>query len=77
MLGRVTEVGLFTDRIEVKRADLSDNEIDQKIKDKLNRFMGVTDAALIEDIEEVSAHKQTEPTTLAADEAQRPDALPN
>lgn len=70
MLGRVTEIGLFTERIEVKRADLSDNEIDQKIKDKLNRFMGVTDAALIEDIE-VSTHTPT------ADEAQRPDALPN
>ena len=73
MLGRVTEVGLFTDRIEVKRADLSDTEIDQKIKDKLNRFMGVTDATLIEDVEEVSAHTQTP----LADEAQRPDALPN
>jgi len=70
MLGRVTEVGLFTERIEVKRSDLSDNEIDQKIKDKLNRFMGVTDAAVIEDIE-VSTH------TPAADEAQRPNALPN
>jgi hypothetical protein len=70
MLGRVTEIGLFTERIEVKRSDLSDNEIDQKIKDKLNRFMGVTDAALIEDIE-VNTH------TPAADEAQRPDALPN
>jgi len=70
MLGRVTEIGLFTERIEVKRSDLSDNEIDQKIKDKLNRFMGVSDAALIEDIE-VSTH------TPAADEAQRPDALPN
>lgn len=76
MLGRVTEVGLFTERIEVKRADLSDNEIDQKIKDKLNRFMGVTDAAVIEDIE-VSTYIQEEPTTPAADEAQRPDALPN
>jgi hypothetical protein len=76
MLGRVTEVGLFTERIEVKRSDLSDTEIDQKIKDKLNRFMGVTDAALIEDIE-VSTHTPTEPTTPAADEAQRPDALPN
>jgi len=70
MLGRVTEIGLFTERIEVKRSDLSDNEIDQKIKDKLNRFMGVSDAALIEDIE-VSTY------TPAADEAQRPDALPN
>jgi hypothetical protein len=63
-------LGLFTERIEVKRADLSDTEIDQKIKDKLNRFMGVTDAAVIEDIE-VSTHTPT------ADEAQRPDALPN
>ena len=77
MLGRVTEIGLFTERIEVKRADLSDTEIDQKIKDKLNRFMGVTDASVIEDIEEVSAHTPTESTTTAADEAQRPDALPD
>jgi hypothetical protein len=76
MLGRVTEVGLFTERIEVKKADMSDNEIDQKIKDKLNKFMGVVDATVIEDIE-VSTHIQEDPLTPAADEAQRPDALPN
>jgi len=70
LLGKITEVGLFTDKIEVKKESLSDDEIDQKIKDKLNRFMGVTDAALIEDIE-VSTYTPT------ADEAQRPDALPN
>jgi len=67
LLGKVTEVGLFTEQIEIKKEALSDDEIDQKIKDKLNRFMGVTDAALIEDIE----------VTPPADEAQRPDALPN
>ena len=67
LLGKVTEVGLFTEQIEIKKEALSDDEIDQKIKDKLNRFMGVTDASVIEDIE----------VTPPADEAQRPDALPN
>ena len=70
LLGKITEVGLFTDKIEVKKETLSDAEIDQKIKDKLSRFMGVTDVEVIEDIE-VSTN------IPAADEAQRPDALPN
>ena len=43
LLGKVTEVGLFTDKIEVKKTELSDAEIDAKIKEKLNRFMGVVD----------------------------------
>lgn len=43
LLGKVTEVGLFTDKIEIKKTDLTDAEIDQKLKDKLNKFMGVID----------------------------------
>lgn len=43
MLGRVTEVGLFTEKIEIKKPDLSDAELDQRIKEKLNRFMDVVD----------------------------------
>lgn len=43
MLGRVTEIGLFTEKIEIKKPDLSDAELDQKIKDKLNKFMSVVD----------------------------------
>ncbi len=43
LLGKVTEVGLFTEKIEVKKTELSDAEIDSKIKEKLNRFMGVVD----------------------------------
>jgi response regulator RpfG family c-di-GMP phosphodiesterase len=43
MLGKVTEVALFTDRIEVKKTDLSDDELETRIKDKLNRFMQVVD----------------------------------
>jgi hypothetical protein len=43
MLGKVTEVALFTDRVEVKRTNVTDNELDAKIKEKLSRFMGVVD----------------------------------
>lgn len=43
LLGKVTEVGLFTDKIEVKQAEMSDAEIEQRIKDKLAKFMGVID----------------------------------
>lgn len=53
LLGRVTEIALFTDRVEVKKTELKDTELDDKIKEKLARFMGVvdvspTDAVLIE-----------------------------
>lgn len=51
LLGKVTEVGLFTDKVEIKKTDLTDEEIDKKLKDKLAKFMGVTDAEPIEDIE--------------------------
>ena len=43
LLGKVTEVGLFTEKIEVKKVELSDDELDQRIKDKLNKFMDVVD----------------------------------
>jgi hypothetical protein len=52
LLGKVTEVGLFTDKIEIKKTDLTDAEIDSKLKEKLNRFMGVVDVE-VTDIEEV------------------------
>jgi delta 1-pyrroline-5-carboxylate dehydrogenase len=51
LLGRVTEVGLFTDRVEIKKADLSDSELDQRIKEKLNRLAGVVDVKP-EDVQE-------------------------
>lgn len=43
LLGKVTEVGLFTEKIEVKKTEMSDVELEMRIKDKLNRFMGVID----------------------------------
>ena len=43
LLGKVTEVGLFTEKIEVKQAPASDAELDARIKEKLGKFMGVID----------------------------------
>jgi hypothetical protein len=48
LLGKVTEVGLFTEKIEVKKTDLTEDEIDKKLKEKLARFMDVTDADVID-----------------------------
>jgi hypothetical protein len=59
LLGKVTEVGLFTDQVEIKKTELSDAEIDAKIKEKLNRFMGVIDV--------------TDITEIPQDEPQQPD----
>lgn len=55
LLGKVTEVGLFTEKIEIKKDELSDNELDQRIKDKLSKFMGVVDVVdIYEDAEKMS-----------------------
>jgi len=43
MLGRVTEVALFTDRLEVKKTDLTDAEIDKKLQDKLDLLLNTID----------------------------------
>jgi len=60
LLGKVTEVGLFTDKIEIRKTDLTDAEIDQKLKDKLNRFMGVVDVE-VTDVEEIEELPETPP----------------
>lgn len=55
LLGKVTEVGLFTEKIEIKKEELSDGELDQRIKDKLSKFMGVVDVVdIYEDAEKMS-----------------------
>ena len=50
MLGKVTEVALFTDRIAVKSEDVSDEELDARIKEKLGKYMGVVDVVDAEEI---------------------------
>ena len=50
-LGKVTEVGLFTEKIEIKKDELTDLQLEQRIKDKLAKFMQVVDVVEIEDTE--------------------------
>lgn len=54
MLGKVTEVGLFTERIEVKKTELSDVELDERIKQKLEAIQKTieVDATEVEALED-------------------------
>lgn len=58
LLGKVTEVGLFTEKIEIKKEELSDGELDQRIKDKLSKFMGVVDVVDVYQSDEKSDDAQ-------------------
>jgi hypothetical protein len=51
MLGKVTEVALFTDRIQIKNEDVTDEELDARIKEKLGKYMGVVDVVDVEEID--------------------------
>lgn len=44
LLGKVTEVGLFTDKVEVKKIDATDEEINARIKEKIGAFLKIQDA---------------------------------
>jgi hypothetical protein len=55
-LGKVTEIGLFTEKIELKKEHLTDTELDQRIKDKLSKFMGVVDIQEVQDVLETPAN---------------------
>jgi hypothetical protein len=60
MLGKVTEVALFTERVEVKKTEMSDIELESRIKDKLSKFMGVIDVTDISEISEESPKEDAE-----------------
>jgi hypothetical protein len=51
MLGKVTEVALFTDRVAIKNEEISDEELDARIKEKLGRYMGAVDIVDVEEKE--------------------------
>lgn len=51
MLGKVTEVALFTDRVSVKNEDVTDEELDARIKEKLGKYMGAVEVVDVEEIE--------------------------
>lgn len=51
LLGKVTEVALFTDRIAIKSEDITDEELEARIKEKLGKYMGVVDVVDVEEID--------------------------
>jgi hypothetical protein len=51
LLGKVTEVALFTDRVAIKNEEVTDEELDARIKEKLGRYMGAVDVVDVEEIE--------------------------
>lgn len=52
MLGKITEVGLFTDKVEIKKTELSDAELEMRIKEKLNKMAQIVDVTDVTDVEE-------------------------
>lgn len=53
LLGKVTEVGLFTEKIEVKKNDLSDAELEARIKEKLGKMAKIIDITDVTDVKEL------------------------
>lgn len=51
LLGKVTEVALFTDRVQVKSEEVSDEELEKRIKAKISRYMGAVDVVDVEEID--------------------------
>lgn len=48
LLGKVTEVGLFTERVSVKKEELEDHELDERIREKLKQLQKTVDAEATE-----------------------------
>jgi hypothetical protein len=69
LLGKVTEIGLFTEKIEIKKTDMTEAEIDQRLKEKLAKFMDVSDADVTDlvDITEVTPTPIQDDNQPAAD----------
>jgi hypothetical protein len=54
LLGKVTEVALFTDRVAIKNEEVTDEELDARIKEKLGRYMGAVDIVDVDELPEKS-----------------------
>ena len=64
MLGNVTEVALFTERVEVIKKDASEEEIEKRLRDRRAKFLTPIDGATVTDVTPVS-----EPMPFAIPEA--------
>jgi hypothetical protein len=53
LLGKVTEIGLFTERVEITKKTMGDKELDDKVREKLESYMKLAGV----DIQDVEAKK--------------------
>ncbi len=54
LLGKVTDVGLFTERVEIKKTDISDADLDAQIKAKLEKFVAKSTALALKPAEDTA-----------------------
>jgi hypothetical protein len=59
LLGKVTEIGLFTEKIEIKKTELSDSELESRIKEKLGRMAQIVDITDVTDVTDVEVQDLT------------------
>lgn len=50
LLGKVTEVALFTERVEVTKKDASEEEIERRLRERLSKFLTPADGATVTDV---------------------------
>lgn len=43
LLGKVTEVGLFTDKVEVTHKNVSEEEVEARLRERLTKYLGTVD----------------------------------
>ena len=60
LLGKVTEVALFTDRVEIKKTEMTDAELESKIKEKLNKMAQIVDITDVTDVIDVEPNEPIE-----------------
>jgi len=53
LLGKMKDVGLFTDRIEITHKTKTDDELNAELSLKIERYMGTVEQEEPEDVEEV------------------------
>ena len=60
LAGKITEVALFTERVDVTASRLSDSDLDKKITERLRKVAVFTEKEIVEDVEVQLVEKRDE-----------------
>ena len=69
LIGKVTEIGLFTERVSVKKEELADEDLDNRIKEKLAQLQKTVEAEAQEREERNANAEDVEVKEPEADDA--------